>query len=628
MFLLAFGGEKNRSRFYLYGGFESALFRHHLRESAMLKSLLQSRSKLLHILPYVVIAGMTVLFLVRSVFGFDWSDETYYLALPYRFSLGDRPFLDSWDIHQTGALLIAPILWLYRLAVGDMTGILLFMRTLYICVDAVVALLVYRAVFRLFRRRLPALICAGLFFSFTPFGINNFSYNSMGYLFTTSAAMLLFFLYGDSFSVPVAFGIGALSGALLAFACISYPFFIVMVPIFLLALFRIHPRVRKNGLEPESRAPLFGMLCGGAVTLLLAAGYLLAVSGIWGIVNNVRYLFQDPEHPYQNLLVKTSLFLQDYQLLTILSLLEITLLVLIVLSRQMKTDLDLSPVLEVMIWICMPLSLIINVGMVLIQSESDLTFTSKVNYIQACAGLWPLVLTAYRPQRRSRIVIWVLYVPSLVLSWAVYAASNNGMTGASYILNLSSLALVLTAYDFYTAEREAPAARRRMLKTLWAAFASSLVLLVLCNTVMRAQAVYRDEPIVYLRTQLTTGPAKGLYTTPAAAARYTGLVEDIQNAMPSGDGKVMFNELLPFGYLCGQQRPAPPSLWRSELPSKRIDAFFTQNPQNRPALLYVVKAPYGVNNGTEPVTQRTAERILGGPVVMKETEYSYQFTRK
>ena len=202
----------------------------------MLKSLTQSRSKLLHILPYVVIAGMTVLFLVRSVFGFDWSDETYYLALPYRFSLGDRPFLDSWDIHQTGALLIAPILWLYRLVVGDMTGVLLFMRIFYICVDALVALLVYRAVFRLFRRRMPALLCAGLFFSFTPFGINNFSYNSMGYLFTISAAMLVFILYGDSFSIHGAFLIGSLSGILLAFACISYPFFVMAVPIFLFSL--------------------------------------------------------------------------------------------------------------------------------------------------------------------------------------------------------------------------------------------------------------------------------------------------------------------------------------------------------------------------------------------------------
>ncbi|WP_085833146.1 hypothetical protein [Clostridium merdae] len=593
----------------------------------MLKSFTQSRTKLLHSLPYVVIVGMTVLFLVRSVFGFDWSDETYYLALPYRFALGDRPFLDSWDIHQTGALLIAPILWLYRLVVGDMTGVILFMRIFYICVDALVALLVYRAVFRLFRRRMPALLCAGLFFSFTPFGINNFSYNSMGYLFTVSAAMLVFILYGDSFSIHGAFVIGSLSGILMALACISYPFFIMAVPIFLLALYRIRPRVRKNGLEPESLAPLFGMLCGGAFLLFVAGAYLLVVGGgIWGIHDNVKFLFEDPEHTYQNLFVKTSLFLQDYQMLTILSLLEITLLILILLSRQLKTELDLAPVLEVMIWICMPLSLIVNVGMVLIQT--DLVFTSKVNYIQACAGLWPLILTAYRPQRRSRIVIWILYLPSLVLSWAVYTASNNGMTGASYILNLSSLALILIAYDFYTAEREAPAARRRMLKTLWAAFASSLVLLVLCNTVMRAQAVYRDEPIVYLRTQLTTGPAKGLYTTPAAAARYTGLVEDIQNAVPSGDGRVMFNELLPFGYMCSQQRPAPPSLWRVELPSKRTEVFFQKNPQNRPALLYVVKAPYGVNNGTQPVTQRMAEQMLGGSVVMKETEYSYQFTRK
>lgn len=594
----------------------------------MLKSLFKSRAKLLRILPYFVLAGMTALFLIRSVFGFDWSDETYYLALPYRFSLGDRPFIDSWDIHQTGALLLAPVLWLYRLITGGTTGVILFMRILYILADALTALLVYRAVLRLFRRRMPALLCAGLFFSFTPFGINNFSYNSMGYLFTAAAAMLLFVVYGDSFSVPGAFGLGALSGVLLGLACIAYPFFIVAVPVFLLALLFIRPRVRSNGLQPESRAPLFGMLCGGGVTLLLAAVYVLAVSGFWGVAQNVQYLFQDPEHPYQSLAVKTSLFLQDYQQLTLLSLLEITLLVLILLSRHLKTDLDLAPVLEVIIWICMPLSLIINVGMVLIQSETDLPFTAKVNYIQASAGLWPLILTAYRPQRRSRIVIWVLYLPSFLLSWAVYTASNNGIVGASYILNLSLLALVLTAYDFYTAERDAPAVRRRALKALWTAFASSLALLVVCSTAMRAQAVYRDDSIVYLNTQLTTGPAKGLYTTPAAAARYTGLVADIEAAMPTGDERIMFNELLPFGYLCGRQRPAPPSLWRSELPSKRIDTFFTKNPQNRPSLLYVVKAPYGVSNGTKPVTQRTAERILGGPVVMTETEYSYQFTRK
>ena len=594
----------------------------------MLKSFFKPRFKFLSVLPYLVIAGMTVLFLVRSVFGFDWSDETYYLALPYRFSLGDHLFADSWDIHQTGALLIAPVLWMYRLVVGDMTGIILFMRILYICVDALISLLIYRALLRLFQRRMPALLCAGLFFSFTPFGINNLSYNSMAYLFTTAAAMLLLFLYGTTFSVRGALCLSITAGVLLAFSCIAYPFFIIIAPLFLMALFMLRPCVKKGEQEEESRVPLMGLFCGGAATLILAAGYVLVTSGFWAVMDNIFYLFQDPEHPYQSVWVKTSLFLQDYQMMALLSLLEITLLVLIVLSRQLKTGLDLAPVLEVMIWICMPLSVIINVGMVLIQSEADLPFTSKVNYIQACAGLWPLILTAYRPSRRSRIVIMVLYLPSLLMSWAIYTASNNGITGASFILNLSVLSLVLTAYDFYTAEPDAPVLRQKVLKTLWASFASSLVLLVLCNTAMRAQAVYRDEPIVYLRTQLTSGPAKGLYTTPAAAARYAGIVADIEQAMPRGEERVMFNELLPFGYLCGQQRPAPPSLWRSELPSRRIDEYFEKNPQNRPALLYVVKAPYGLNNGTQPVTQRTAERILGGPVVLKETEYSYQFTRK
>lgn len=215
-----------------------------------------------------------------------------------------------------------------------------------------------------------------------------------------------------------------------------------------------------------------------------------------------------------------------------------------------------------------------------------------------------------------------------MLGQMVHAASNNGMTDVSYILNPSSLALVLAAYDFYTMEREVPAACRRILKTPWVAFASSLVLLILRSTVMRAQAVYRDESIVYLRTRLTTGSAKSLYTTPATAACYTGLVGDIQNVMPSSDGRVTFNKLLPFDYLCGQQRLAPPSLWRPELPPKWTDAFSAQNLRNRPALLYVAETPYDVDNGTEPVTQRMAGCILGGPVVMKETEYFYQFIRK
>lgn len=594
----------------------------------MLKSELRSKFTLLNVLPYLVIFGMTVLFLLRSAFGFDWSDETYYLALPYRFLLGDHLFVDSWDIHQTSALLMVPLLWLYRAVTGTMDGVILFMRVLYIVCQAAVALLVYRSVLHFFGRRMPALLCAVLFFSFTPFGINTFSYNSMAYLFTTVSVVLLFYLYSRPLGLVRAFLVGVFSGVFFALSAISYPFFLLVGPLLAFALWWVRPIIRKGIHETASRIPMAGF-CSGACAVFAVVGIgVLATVGMNGVFSNVMHLFQDPEHPYTSLWVQTSYFFQDQQLLVYLSLLELTLLVLILLSRFVPVGLDLTPVLEAMVWVLMPLCLIINVGMVLIRPEAELPLTSKVNYLQACAGLWPLILTAQKPTRRSLVVVLLLYLPSLAMSWAIYVASNNGVTGSSFILSLTVLALVLTIYDYFTATAQDSVKKQRVLKTLWSALATSLMLLAVCNTVMRAQVVYRDAPIVSLRVQLTSGPAQGLYTTSGAAAKYAGIVNDIRLAAQRADGRIMFNELLPFGYLCTESRPAPPSLWRNELPSDRITGYFKQRPQNRPALLYVVKAPYGLNNGTKPVTQRTAEQILGGPVKMRETEYSYQFTRK
>lgn len=594
----------------------------------MLKSELRSKFTLLNVLPYLVIFGMTVLFLLRSAFGFDWSDETYYLALPYRFLLGDHLFVDSWDIHQSSALLMVPLLWLYRAVTGTIDGVILFMRMLYIVCQAAVALLVYRSVLRFFGRRMPALLCAVLFFSFTPFGINTFSYNSMAYLFTTVSIVLLFYLYSSPLGSVRAFLLGVLSGVFFALAAIAYPFFLLVGPLLAFALWWVRPIIQKGIRETASRIPMAGF-CSGACAVFAIVGIgVLATVGMNGVFGNVLHLFQDPEHPYTSLWVQTSYFFQDYELLVYLSLLELTLLVLILLSRFVPVGLDLTPVLEVMVWVLMPLCLIINVGMVLIRPEAELPMTSKVNYLQACAGLWPLILTAQKPTRRSLVVVLLLYLPSLAMSWAIYVASNNGVTGSSFILSLTVLALVLTIYDYFTATEQDSVKKQRVLKTLWSALATSLVLLAVCNTVMRAQVVYRDAPIVSLRVQLTSGPAQGLYTTSGAAAKYAGIVNDIRLAARRTDGRIMFNELLPFGYLCIENRPAPPSLWRNELPSDRITGYFKQRPQNRPALLYVVKAPYGLNNGTKPVTQRTAEQILGGPVKMRETEYSYQFTKK
>src|ERR1043165_8922516 len=74
----------------------------------------------------------------RMLHGIDLTDEAFYIALPYRFALGDRPFMDELNIAQTAGLLLYPFVKLYVLIVGDTTGIFLFIRVLYIVVFGMV----------------------------------------------------------------------------------------------------------------------------------------------------------------------------------------------------------------------------------------------------------------------------------------------------------------------------------------------------------------------------------------------------------------------------------------------------------------------------------------------------------
>lgn len=64
-----------------------------------------------------LLAGLTVAVLAlcyaRLFFGVDFLDEAFYAAIPYRFVLGARPFVDELNISQTFAFLTYPLVRLY-----------------------------------------------------------------------------------------------------------------------------------------------------------------------------------------------------------------------------------------------------------------------------------------------------------------------------------------------------------------------------------------------------------------------------------------------------------------------------------------------------------------------------------
>src|SRR5277367_4384469 len=84
--------------------------------------------------PLIIVALVVVAVLYSRVFfGLDLVDEAFYLALPYRFFLGDRPFVDELNVAQAFTFLTYPIVRFYlALTGGKVEGLVLFTRHLYL----------------------------------------------------------------------------------------------------------------------------------------------------------------------------------------------------------------------------------------------------------------------------------------------------------------------------------------------------------------------------------------------------------------------------------------------------------------------------------------------------------------
>ncbi|HOV69260.1 MAG TPA: hypothetical protein PLZ84_02935 [Clostridia bacterium] len=159
----------------------------------------------------------------RAFYGFDWSDESYYAALTSRIYAGDVPFVQVWDIHQTSALLLAPLYSLYR-AVNEACGAILFFRFVFIAFQLFLAVFS----FTVFRRKVNltcALIISLVIFIFAPYALPTMSYNTMLVGFMAFCALCLYRVDDKAYRFPL-----TAAGAFYMLAVISYPVLIIALP--------------------------------------------------------------------------------------------------------------------------------------------------------------------------------------------------------------------------------------------------------------------------------------------------------------------------------------------------------------------------------------------------------------
>ena len=147
------------------------------------------------------------------------------MLVPWRWALGDRPFVDEQNLTQSAGLLAYPFVKLFALVRGgDVAGLVLYERHLYLALAVIVAACVFLLARRSLSASLAALVAAP-FVTVVLFETPQLTANTLGALLLVAGAALgaVAVLGGRrryALAAGIAFGL----------ACVAYPTVVLMMP--------------------------------------------------------------------------------------------------------------------------------------------------------------------------------------------------------------------------------------------------------------------------------------------------------------------------------------------------------------------------------------------------------------
>lgn len=457
----------------------------------------------------------------RLFYGCDLTDEGYYIALPWRFVLGDRPFLDEAYILQTAAIPLIPLVKLYSFFVKGTDGIILFTRFTYLFFSLFIAFVAWAAI-KIKWPKLPFSVCL-LLVAFIPYNTPNLSYNTLGKgLFTIGLFFGLIRLYLEKAS-PYLF----LAGIVHGLAVFSYPTLGAAVFVFFLCLFFLIPahKVRLS----------FIYLCGCLLPLLCI--YLLLDAKIEdyihsftftraavlkthsvGPINHLINTLKDAANAVPNVLVLVS-----------------TGGAFILLSKVSKRSFFL------------PL-LITLIAIVIRSARPTLGGSGANGTIINLALLSPFLFLGLNLSQPIKQYFFLIFLPSLAGGLAMACTSGNGWNASALLfINIVIFAGVLI-YERLSQHKEL---------TLIAL--SVLLIAVFFKYELSAMP---DGSKKDMSVRLSQGPYLGIRTSPEKAEYYNELSQTILK-YENKNGRLLVLPHLPAAYLFTQMKPATLNVWGS-----------------------------------------------------------------
>lgn len=482
-------------------------------------------------------SGLTLIFAVASIlityqrlyFGVDFTDEAFYVAVPYRFVLGDRPFIDELNLLQTSSFLIFPFIKLYTWLVGGTDGIILFMRHIYLLFTFLIAGSIFLALKKNLGWQASLLISLSSIV-FIPFNIPNLSYNTLGSGFFTIGCFLGLWVVLNNKN-PYYLLLSGISNGL---AVLSYPTMLIPAIFFILIFLFLMPSDEK----------LQGFL-GFSLGTLLVALFIIPILTHAGLANLQASLEYINSLGYQNggtakLINVLSDFWNSYPHKILLGFV----LSFIYIAFKIK------PVFSSCALLLVPLVI------------SDISgfngdYTASMKYISYYSLLAPYFLLFIGNRKFVNQLFAGVWMPSFVAGMTTAWSSSNGYINAAIGLFPASLVTSIFLIVLILEISSKGGTNDSKYNIL---YVSLLILFISIFLVFQYSSVYRDDKIAELHAKVESGPYSGLYTTEEKKKYIDDLTSDIKSVVRPHDRILVFDNF-PAGYLLSSIRPATNTLW-------------------------------------------------------------------
>ncbi len=503
----------------------------------------------------------------HAKFGFIWGDEPHYFAVAYRFLQGDIPFLDDWHLSQIYSILLIPFVGLYRWIAGSFDGILLFFRYFYVILQTLMAMLIFRFLFRKERKMHASLIPSCMFLIFCRANIQTISYYSASAFCFTGACLLAADGSSGTHRRQTKHLMLYFSGILFGLCVFCNPMILIAIAVML-----IHLR--------KDRSAWFPMLLGGLTVAGIVCAAVLPHFDFALFRKYLPEILSTDNGKYEGSKLITLLKVQAWAFKNShwVLILFIALGILELLMRK-KGSMNARR---------KSICCILN-GVILVLS---FLFTNRSVYwscISLFAGLLSGIDLMLLSENREREFCFDMIILGIIaaLCWSV--TSDTGFSAALIGYLTAAVGALYEGIHNLTdllKDSESGLQRGLVLSALLA------VMLVPADMMReRLSLFYRDAPYNQLTEQIGSGPGKGIITTSECVRRY----EDIMNSLAplqAKEGTLYISGFCPWGYLCTDLKVGSFTTYRiiSDEENEKLERYYETHPAKQPDYVLALNA--------------------------------------